>query len=69
MDQLPFDNLEQLGQVLTVTFTGDTNTVKQASDLLDQMAAADYLRFSRNLFEIINVQSAQGTIKCHQLVL
>jgi hypothetical protein len=59
MDQLPFDNLEQLGQVLTVTFTGDTNTVKQASDILDQMAATDYLRLARNLFEIIYVQNAQ----------
>jgi len=61
--QLPFDNLEQLAEVLTVTFTGDTNTVKQASDLLDQMAAVDYLRFARNLFEIINIQNAQGNAK------
>jgi len=71
MDQLPFDNLEQIAQVLKVTFTGDTQTIKQATDILDSMAAANYGNFAKNLFEIVNspnCEDAQMRIKNSAIV-
>ena len=60
MDQLPFDNLEQLCQVLKITFTGNTETIKQATELLDKMAEVNYLGFAKNIFEIIHIQKIEG---------
>lgn len=52
MNQLPYDNLDNLADVLQTVFSGNTTTIAQANDILMQMSK-DPTRFIDSMMRII----------------
>lgn len=57
MNQLPYDNLDQLAEVLQTVFTGNNTTIQQANDVLMQMAV-DPQRFIDAMMNIITSEKS-----------
>ena len=61
MDNLPFQDLEQLQKLLlTAVVSPSPNEVKQASDILNQMADLDMEQYQNSLSNIINGELSGG---------
>lgn len=52
MDQLPFDNFEQLAQCLQNTYTGATMNPNQASNIIITMAK-EPVRFTNSMLTLV----------------
>jgi len=57
MDTVSFDNLEQIAQLLQLSYTGDTTAVKEATEMIDQLSQSSFL-FAEALLKIIKVEKS-----------
>ncbi len=56
MQSITYDNIEGIAQLLKITHTGDNETIKQASDSLQQLGT-DLISFANSLIQIIKQEN------------
>ena len=62
MEALPYENLDQLAEVLEVTFTGGRGNedIKKAEKILEDMSTQDPFNYITALLKIINNEKSDG---------